>query len=106
MKFFATIRGKLAITITLIVGLTIGVSCVAIYIFHNFGIATDTFIAQHLPEVRKASDLAVTSMGIAAAAPGLAVSASPDILEARFKRITLLLGRTKGFISAIGTSTA
>ena len=104
MKFFATIRGKLAVTIALIVGLTIGVSCVAIYIFHNFGVATDTFISQHLPEVRQANDLAVTSMGIAAAAPGLAVSASPDVLEARFRRITVLLGQTKGFISAIRTS--
>jgi signal transduction histidine kinase/CheY-like chemotaxis protein/HPt (histidine-containing phosphotransfer) domain-containing protein len=104
MKFFTTIRGKLAITTALIVGLTLGVSCVAIYIFHNFGVANDTFISQHLPAVRQANELAVTSMGIAAAAPGLAVSASPDILEARFKRITLLLGRTKGFISAIGTS--
>jgi signal transduction histidine kinase/CheY-like chemotaxis protein len=104
MKFFATIRGKLAITMALIVGLTIGVSCVAIYIFHNFGVTTDTFISQHLPAVRQANELAVTSMGIAAAAPGLAVSASPDVLEARFKRITLLLGRTKGFISAIGIS--
>jgi signal transduction histidine kinase/CheY-like chemotaxis protein/HPt (histidine-containing phosphotransfer) domain-containing protein len=104
MKFFATIRGKLAITIALIVGLTIGVSCVAIYIFHNFGVATDTFISQHLPAVRQANDLAVTSMGIAAAAPGLAVSPSPDVLIGRFRRITLLLGRTKGLISAIGTS--
>ena len=104
MKFFTTIRGKLAMTTALIVGLTIGVSCVAIYIFHNFGVATDTFISQNLPAVKQANDLAVTSMGIAAAAPGLAVPASPDVLEARFKRITLLLGRTKGFISAIGTS--
>ncbi len=104
MKFFTTIRGKLAITIALIVGLTIGVSCVAIYIFHNFGVATDTFISQHLPAVRRANDLAVTSMGIAAAAPGLAVSPSPDVLVGRFRRITLLLGRTKEFISAIGIS--
>ncbi len=104
MKFLATIRGKLAMTIALIVGLTIGVSCIAIYIFHNFGVATDTFISRHLPAVRQANDLAVTSMGIAAAAPGLAVSASPDVLVTRFKRITLLLERTKGFISAIGTS--
>jgi signal transduction histidine kinase len=104
MKFFTTIRGKLAITTALIVGLTIGVSCVAIYIFHNFGVATDTFISRNLPEVRQANELAVISMGIAAAAPGLAVSVSPDVLVARFKRITLLLGRTKGFISAIGTS--
>ena len=104
MKFFATIRGKLAITIALIVGLTIGVSCVAIYIFHNFGVATDALISQHLPAVRQANDLAVTSMGIAAAAPGLAVSASQDVLEARFRRIKILLGQTKGFISAIGTS--
>jgi len=104
MKFFTTIRGKLAITTALIVGLTIGVSCVAIYIFHNFGVANEAFISQHLPEVRRANELAVTSMGIAAAAPGLAVSVSPDVLVARFKSITLLLGRTKGFISAIGTS--
>ena len=104
MKFFATIRGKLAITIALIVGLTIGVSCVAIYIFHNFGVATDALISQHLPAVRQANDLAVTSMGIAAAAPGLAVSASPDVLETRFRRIRVLLGQTKGYISAIGTS--
>ena len=104
MKFFATIRDKLVITIALIVGLTIGVSCVAIYIFYNFGIATDTLISQHLPAVRQANDLAVTSMGIAAAAPGLAVSASADVLETRFKKITLLLGRTKGFISTIETS--
>ena len=53
MKFFATIRGKLAITIALIVGLTIGVSCVAIFIFHNFGVATDALISQHLPAVRR-----------------------------------------------------
>jgi signal transduction histidine kinase/DNA-binding response OmpR family regulator len=104
MKFFTTIRGKLASTTALIVGLTIGVSCVAIYIFHNFGVATDTFISQHLPEVRQANELAVTSMGIAAAAPGLAVSASPDVLGKEFSRITLLMGRIRGFIYTIGTS--
>ena len=104
MKFFATIRGKLAITTALIVGLTIGVSCVAIYIFHNFGVATDTFISQHLPAVRQANELAVTSMEIAAAAPGLAVSANPNVLEEEFIRITLLLERIRGFIYTPGIS--
>ena len=104
MKFFSTIRGKLAITIALIVGMTIAVSCVAIYIFHNFGVTTDSFISQNLPAVREANELAVTSMGIAAAAPGLAVSANPDVLEVEFTRITLLLGKIREFIHTIGTS--
>ena len=57
MKFFSTIRGKLAITNALIVGLTIGVSCVAIYIFHNFGIATDTLYLNICPRYDRPMNL-------------------------------------------------
>jgi two-component system sensor histidine kinase/response regulator len=101
MKFFPTIRGKLTITLALIVGMTIAVSGVALYIFHNFGVAADALMSRYLPAVQQVSELAVTSQKIAAAAPELAVSPTPAVLDEDFKSIALLLGRVRGLTYTI-----
>ncbi len=95
MRYFKTIQGKLTIAIRMIVLLTICVSSVAIYGFYNFRNTSHEFMSRGMPAIQKASRLAVTAKGIAAAVPALAVSPDLDVLEREFYNISSHLQKLK-----------